>query len=104
MKAFKLFKVRKDGSIGSLFINASRKLPLNEWLTSECYPTKGFALRPGWHCTHKPYAPHLSMKKRAWYKVDIQDFKAEKRPKSQGGLWYLANKIKIIGEVDDIKN
>ena len=59
MKAYKLFRVLKSGHITSLFINKRRKLPYNEWLEAESFPTKGFALRPFWHCTEKPEAPHL---------------------------------------------
>lgn len=99
MITYKLFRVRKDGSIGSLFINRRARLPLNKWLTAEVYPTKGFALRPGWHCTAKPEAPHLSEKDRAWFKVEIKNFTEEHRPESQGGLWYLAKKMRIIEAV-----
>ena len=98
MIAYKLFRVLKDGSISSLFINKKRRLPLNVWLEAESFPTKGFAVRPYWHCTNHPAAPHLSMKGRAWFKVEIDDFEEFNRPKSQGGLWYLAKKIKIINK------
>lgn len=96
MIAYKLFRVLKDGSISSLFINKRRRLPINTWLEAESFPTKGFAIRPYWHCTNTPIAPHLSMKDRAWFKIEMLDFKEFNRPKSQGGLWYLAKKIKII--------
>lgn len=49
--AYKLFRELKSGEITSLFINKKVKLPFNEWLEAESYPTKGFAVRPGWHCT-----------------------------------------------------
>lgn len=101
--AYKLFRQRKDGSITSLFINKSRALPQNEWMESENYPTKGFAERPGWHCTAQPHAPHLKMvlksgERRVWKKVAIKDFEEFKRPDNQGGLWYLAKKMMIIDE------
>ena len=99
MITYKLFRVRKDGTIGSLFINRKARLPLNKWLTAEEYPTKGFAFRPGWHCTAKPEAPHLSEKDRAWFKVEIKHFTEEHRPESQGGLWYLAKKMRILEPV-----
>lgn len=98
--AYKLFRVRKDGSIGSLFINKKHKLPLNTWLECENHPTKGYKERPYWHCTSKPEAPHLSMKNRVWYEVEILDYIEMKRPKKQGGLWYLAKNIKIIKKVE----
>lgn len=98
MKAYKLFKLHKDKSIGSLFINRTERLPLNKWLTAKPYPTKGYSFRPYWHCTNQPVAPHLSMNGRSWYEVEIKDYKQMKRPINQGGIWYLAKKIKIIKE------
>ena len=99
MIAYKLFRVLKDDSISSLFINKKRRLPINIWLEAESFPTKGFAVRPYWHCTSNPIAPHLSMKGRAWFKVEMEDFEEFNRPKAQGGLWYLAKKIKIIERI-----
>lgn len=96
MIAYKLMRIRKDGSLGSLFINKKDVLPLNKWLNAKPYLTKGFAFRPGWHCTFKPYAPHLSEKGRVWVKVEIKDFVTYPRPESQGGEWILANKIKLL--------
>ena len=98
MKVYKLFRVLKDGSITSLFINKKRKLPIGVWLDAESYPTKGFKYRPKWHCTSKPNAPHLSMKNRKWYVVEIENFTLFQRPSSQGGDWYLCDKMKIIEE------
>ena len=71
MRAYKLMKMRKDGSLGSLFINAKEKYEINKWMDAEFIPTKGFAERYGWHCTLKPTAPHLKEKlsngqKRVW--------------------------------------
>lgn len=95
--AYKLFRVRKDGSIGSLFINRKERYPLNKTLQAMKYPTKGFAYRPGWHCTSHPHAPHLSEKGRRWYKVKIiGDYEIIERPENQGGVWYLADKIQIL--------
>ena len=99
--AYKLFRQLKSGEITSLFINKSRKLPIGEWMDSGCYPTNGFARRPGWHCTAQPHAPHLKMElksgeKRVWRKVLIEDFTEFQRPENQGGLWYLAKRIKIL--------
>lgn len=101
MKAYKLFHVRKDGSIGSLFINRSARLPMKKWLDAESYPTKGYKYRPGWHCLSKPVAPHLSDKNRRWYEVEIKDATIETRPKNQGGTWFVANKMRIVKEIDN---
>ena len=98
MLAYKLLKVRKDGSIGSLFIERRARRPIGEWLISEDHQTKGFAHRPGFHCTAKPEAPHLSLKERKWYVVEIEDYEKIRRPESQGGIWYLAKRMKILEE------
>lgn len=100
MKAYKLLRVRKDGSIGSLFINKRRKIPVGEWIEAEDHKTKGYAHRPGWHTTIEPNAPHLSIKDRKWFEVEIEDWYELKRPESQGGTWYIANKMKIIKELN----
>jgi hypothetical protein len=96
MVAYKLFRVRKDGSISSLFINKKRILELDKWLEAGEYPTEGFKFRPGWHCMKEPNAPHLSKKNRKWHNVEIKDFVEFTRPASQGGVWYLAKWIKIL--------
>jgi len=38
-------------------------------------------------------------KNRKWYEVYMLDVTELKRPESQGGMWYLADQIKIIKEV-----
>jgi hypothetical protein len=96
MIAYKLVRQLKNGDISSLFINKTRRLPRNEWMEAESYETKGFAVRPFWHCTSEPNAPHLSMKNRTWVKIEMEDFTEFKRPESQGGTWYLAKNIKIL--------
>ena len=96
MKAYKLVRLMKDGSLSSLFIDKKQRLPVGKWLESECIPTKGFAIRPGWHCTKFPVAPHLSIKGRIWVQVEIENYEELHRPISQGGIWYLANKMRII--------
>jgi len=85
---YKLFRILNNGDITSLFIN-KKPLPLNEWLSAESHPTKGFKVRPYWHSVLTPHAPHLSMKNRVWAKVEIEDFEELKRPLSQGGKWFF---------------
>ena len=97
--AYKLFRKRKDGTLGSLFINRKKVLPLNEWVVAEEHPTKGYYFRPYWHCCAKPEAPHLSTKNRVWAEVEIQDYLMFCRPQKQGGVWYLSKQIKIKGEL-----
>lgn len=96
MKAYKLLRQRKDGSLGPLFINARQRIPIGKWLKAETHHRRnGFAYRPGWHCTFEPHAPHLSTKGRVWCEVEILDFATYKRPESQGGKWGLAKKMKV---------
>ena len=101
--AYKLFRELKSGEITSLFINKTRKLPYDEWLEADNYPTKGFAERPFWHCTARTVAPHLKMKLksgevRVWRKVLIEDYDEVRRPLNQGGLWFLAKRIMITND------
>jgi hypothetical protein len=98
--AYKLLRLRKDGSLGPLFINQRQRIPVGVWLNAEAHPTKGFAFRPGWHCTHAPVAPHLSSKGRVWCEVLIQKFKEVKRQAAQGGLWFLAGRMKLIRRLE----
>ena len=99
MKAFKLVRKMKDGTISPLFINKTIRLPINKWMKAEAHLTKGFAFRKGWHCTLSPNAPHLSEKGRVWVEVEVKNVKTYKRPESQGGTWVLAQNMKIIKEI-----
>ena len=99
MIAYKLFRQRKDGSIGPLFINAPLRIPIGKWLKAEDHPTKGFAHRPGWHCGKEPVAPHLKPGGRVWYKVEIGGYYEHHRPLHQGGTWLIANWMKVIEPV-----
>lgn len=89
---------RKDGSYGSLFINRKAKLHAAVWLTANEYPTKGFAVREGWHVLRDRYAPHLSKRDRVWVRVQIRFVKTIHRPRNQGGIWYIAKQMRILGE------
>jgi hypothetical protein len=100
MIAYKLLRVRRDGSLGPLFINRKQSIPVGEWLEAGAHLTKGFAYRPGWHCTLQPIAPHLSEKNRRWYQVEVEDARKYDRPESQGGTWLLANRMRVIREVE----
>lgn len=95
MKAYKLVRQMKDGSLSPLFINKTSRLPIGEWMQAEDHPTKGFAHRPGWHCCFKPIAPHLSEKDRVWVEVEVLDYAVYNRPESQGGSWVLAQRMKV---------
>jgi len=100
--AFKLFNKRKDGTYGPLFINRKQRLNSGVWYDAEDHPTKGYAHRPGWHCCHLAYAPHLSYKNRVWCIVEIDRYTEHLRPAKQGGLWYTADRLRIKGELPDV--
>lgn len=98
MIAYKLFQKNKD-SICSLFINKRQKYQLNKWYRAKLYKTDGFKPRKGFHCVPIPNnAPHLSNRGREWYKIEIDDFSELQKPQSQGGKWFIANKMKILGK------
>lgn len=97
-RAYKLFKVRKNGTLGPLFINKRQVIPEGVWLNAENHPTKGYKERPGWH-TAPVKADHLSERGRVWMEVEIKDYYKCKRPKNQGGYWLIANHMKVIKKV-----
>jgi len=105
MRAYKLIRKMKDGSLSPLFINKTSRIPVGIWMEAESHPTKGFAHRQGWHCTLKPNAPHLVVggvgkgKDRVWVEVEVQGTELYNRPESQGGTWVLAQRMKIIKEL-----
>ena len=97
MIVFKLFKQRKDGSLGPLFINQKLRIPVGEWLSAESHPTKNFAYRPGFHTLLQPVAPHLKMmENRVWAKCEIEDFEFFHRTEAYGGRWALANRMRVL--------
>lgn len=98
---YKLFRRRKDGTLGPLFINKRQVVPVGEWLAAEAHPTKGFAFRPGWHATLAPVAPHLKQgegagKDRVWARVEMDGTTIYNRPESQGGTWVLAQRLRVL--------
>jgi len=98
--AYKLFRKRKNGTYGPLFINRPQILFVGITYDAEDHPTKGYAHRPGWHCCSLPIAPHLSKKGRVWCEVKIEGYTEHIRPYSQGGLWFTANKLTILKEIN----
>jgi hypothetical protein len=98
MLAWKLFRQLKDGSIAPLFIDKRLRLEPGTWYEAKCVPTKGFAVRTGFHVTANCVAPHLRTtgSDRVWKQVEIEDYTELKRPESQGGMWYLANRMKVL--------
>jgi hypothetical protein len=99
MRAFKLFRRRQDGTLGSLFIHKKKKLKTGVWYQAEEHQTKGYKFRPYWHSLPQPCANHLSDKGRIWYEIEIEQFKTIERPSSQGGTWYLSARVRILHPV-----
>lgn len=107
MKGYKLFRKMKDGSLAPLFINKRQRLEKGVWYEAECHPTNGFAVRQGWHLCTKPVAPHLVLNpkhgnRRVWVEVEFEDYTMYDRPECQGGAWVLANRMKIVKELDEV--
>ena len=104
MIAYKLLRKKNDNKLYPLFIDKKNETKLGIWLNAKCIPTKGFAIREGFHCCYKPYAPHLktelkSGEKRVWVECEIEDYETYNRPESQCGTWLLAKRIKLIREL-----
>ena len=98
IKGYKLFRQRTDGTLGSLFFVRKQIIPLGVWLEAYGFHKKGYAYRPGWHCTKHPVAPHLYSKKepRVWAEVELKGVTELWRPGAQGGLWYIADHMRVL--------
>ena len=100
---WKLFRRRKDGTLGPLFINRKLRVPVGEWLNAEAHRTPGYAFRPGWHATLRPIAPHLrTTGDRVWCRVSLRDTEFYDRPESQGGTWVLAQRLRVDQVVPEL--
>jgi hypothetical protein len=95
MHGYKLFRLRRDGTLGPLFIGRCIVLEVGKWMRAKAIPTKGYSFRPGWHACSKRSAPHLSKKGRVWCKVSLKGVTKHLRPACQGGLWYTAKWIRV---------
>jgi hypothetical protein len=97
MIGYKLFRVRKNGTLGPLFINRQLVIPVGTWLAAEEHPTAGYAFRPGWHACLRPVAPHLKHGKgRVWARVELEGTTLHARPAAQGGTWVLAQRLRVL--------
>lgn len=102
MIGYKLFRKRKDGTLGPLFINRKLKMVPDTFYFAEAHHTKGYAFRPGWHICGEMKAPHLRQGgDRVWAKVEFDPIDVIKRPESQGGTWYLGSWINILEVYDE---
>ena len=96
---YKLFRQRKDHTLGPLFIDRRLRVPLGVWLDAEDHPTKGYAHRRGWHAALTPHAPHLKSgpgSGRVWCRCEVEDYAHYDRPESQGGTWVLSERLRVL--------
>lgn len=102
---WKLFQLRKDGTLRPLFLDTGETLPYNVWIEAQDNTSlarkKGLQPRPGWHATLLPNAPHLKLElasgeKRIWARVKLRGVTLYERPESQGGTWVLAREMMLI--------
>jgi hypothetical protein len=99
MKAYKLFRVRKDGSLGSLYINRRARYTPGYWYHFEEVPTKGFGWRPGFHALPQPEASWINEKEeRVWYHVELKRVTVHLTHK---GEWYTAEEMKVLKPVEN---
>lgn len=99
--AFKLLTLRRNGTLGPLFINRRQVITPGEWMRAEDHKTKGFAHRPGWHVAPAPFAPHLTEKGRIWMHVEISDYVVLVRPDIQGKAWWIARWMRVLDPVEE---
>jgi len=104
--AYKLLRRKKDGSLGPLFVGRASRLSFGVTYEARSdLPHPGLAHRPGFHCTRAPCAPHIKMRlkngeERVWCMVEISgEITPHQRPASQGGLWYTAEKMRLLREL-----
>lgn len=94
--AFKIFRVRRDGTLGPLFIGRDIVIKPGVWIKAKAIRTEGFKFRPGWHACPTQNAPHLTLKGRVWAKVELRGVKLHHKPANQGGLWYTAKQLRLV--------
>lgn len=98
MEAYKLLRVRADGTLGSLRMDAGRKLPPGEWLPAGNHARPGLAPHPGWHALTAPASKHFKMLPgRRWYRVELSSVTEYPRP---GEMWLVAGCMRIIAPVE----
>lgn len=110
VKAYKLFRVRRDGSLGPVIINRGARIPVGEWLECEDHSGKaksyGVAVRVGFHACAEPVAPHLTKpsKKadadnRTWYAVELEGAVEMHRGVDGGSDWFVARRMRVVERV-----
>lgn len=109
MKAYKLLRLRADGTLGPLFVGRGQVMrPRGTYAARADLPHPGLAHRPGFHCTAKPRAPHIKLRlkngeRRVWCEVRLSGWVTPHlRPECQGGLWYTAERMQIVRVLDPV--
>ena len=84
---YKLFEQdMRTGKLYPLFIGKGKEVPTGVWLEAESIPTKGYALRPGWHIgAELPDAPWL----KGYDPAHPEGVYKSKRGKSFRRVWCL---------------
>ena len=109
MKAYKLLRLRKDGTLGPLFVGRRSVFRVGDRLAAEFnLPHPGLAHRPGFHCCAEPRAPHIKRvlkngERRVWCEVRIYGVTRHDRPECQGGVWYTAFHMEIVKLREDLE-
>ena len=72
MKAYKMVRIRKDATLGPMFVGCEEVFPVGSWITAhtnykrkldKVYSKLGWLkFRPGFHFAELPYAPHIGIK------------------------------------------
>ena len=79
IRAWKLLRVRRDGSLTPLFINRQQTIPLNQWLPAEDHPTTGYQHRPGWHAAPRTVTVHEALPRTESGKVKRRELRGRAR-------------------------
>lgn len=97
IKAFKLFRVGKDGELYPLFVNAKEPVPIGKWLeatageltdTGKVKSTLGpLAYRPGWHAGDLPMATHIGGKVDPITGKRVKDPKFKPNVREDNQVW-----------------
>lgn len=80
MFAYRLMRLRKDGTLGPLFVGRTQVVRTGDYLRARRdLPHNGLAYRPGFHCCARPSAPHIKRvlkngKRRVWCLVSVYDY------------------------------
>lgn len=81
VKAFKVFKRRKDGTLGSLFVDCRRRIAVGKWIEAkDAFRPTWLSFLPGWH-SHADFSKAKALLKaadnRVMYEVLVKDIVRE---------------------------